>query len=173
VCPAQVPQSFNGRPDVFCRWERVGYRYSNSFSALIRGVNGTNEQDTVSKVLDAATAAGGKDLTVDSLSFSASDAARQRAVRRARELALQDAFTRVTPTVELLTLELGPFVTLTPSDQVSVVEEGSGMAGDASMAAAPKAAFAREAVAAAPPTPVARGRSAVTSTVDLVLSVCN
>lgn len=98
----------------------------------------------------------------------ASEAARSTAVQRARELAIQDALSKLTPAVTTLGLRVGPFVSVEPSDYVSSYDNP------------PRASYsvaitdvARAEAEAPPSIPVSAGTTEVTSNLYLSLSVCS
>jgi uncharacterized protein YggE len=82
----------------------VGYRVSNTVRVKIRNVDDTGA------LIDAATAAGGNDIRVNSLQFSIDDDAEM--VKAARAAAWEDAMAKATQLAELSGQELGAAISI-------------------------------------------------------------
>lgn len=163
----RVSEDQTPRPGVLCRTEMTGFEIRTGLSITVRRLSdGSNGTQGVGAVLDAAVLAGGQNMTVDSLSFSASKASQMQAVARARVVALRDALGKAEPSVLGLGLQIGPIVAVEVTDSVATTEDSGSV---------PQPTFAARAAVSnvSPQLQVGRGKTTVSSSISLVLGVCN
>lgn len=158
---------------IYCDFVEIGSRVENSLSITIHDVNTTHVNAT-GAVLDSVIYAAQRNVTIDGLSFSASQKAQEAAIVTARELAIRNAFAKMDPSVRYTGVDVGPVVDLSPSDGVSTSQESA----PAPAPSAGATAFARsealstQSVTAAP-IAISGGKTTVSASVSITISLCS